>query len=84
MILSERDEKIYEAGQRSAWRTVLRESLMHLEPQERAYAVLVEERNAALVVLRRLCEEFGDNNWSDNLDLADILDKHLCKHLWKT
>lgn len=40
-----------------------------------------KERQEAIVILRSLCEEFGDNDWGDDLHLADIIDKHLRRHL---
>jgi hypothetical protein len=30
-------------------------------------------------MLRMACEEFGDNDWPDNLHLADVLEKHLLR-----
>jgi hypothetical protein len=32
-------------------------------------------------MLRRVCAKFGDNDWSDDLRLADVLEKHLLRHL---
>ncbi len=40
------------------------------------------ERADAVRVLRGLCQEFGDNDWPDNLHLGDVIEKHLGKHLW--
>jgi len=42
---------------------------------------LKEERNDAIVMLRQVCEDWGDNDWADNLHLADIIEKHLWRHL---
>jgi predicted secreted protein len=42
---------------------------------------LVLEREAAVQALREMCRDFGDNDWPEDLHLADILDKHLAKHL---
>jgi hypothetical protein len=39
------------------------------------------ERHQAIVVLRRICDYYGDNDWKDNLHLADIIEKHLEKYL---
>jgi hypothetical protein len=41
-----------------------------------------EERKWAIVALRSLCGQFGDNDWSDDLHLADVIDKHLARRLW--
>ena len=82
MIRDQRDEKIYLEGQRSAWRAILSESIQHLDPSEKHYAALLEEREAALRVLRNLCEDFGDNDWTGDMELSHIIEKHLGKHLY--
>ena len=46
-------------------------------------AALQAELHDARVALRRLCADHGDNDWPDNLHLADALDKHLGKYLEK-
>ena len=42
---------------------------------------LMLERKAAIAVLRSICDEHGDNDWPDNLHLADIIEKHLGNYL---
>jgi len=42
-----------------------------------------KERAETILFLRELCEEFGDNEWKDDLHLKDILEKHLAKRLWE-
>lgn len=39
------------------------------------------ERATTIAALRSLCAEFGDNDWPDDLHLADVVEKHLGKHL---
>lgn len=39
------------------------------------------ERNAAVAILREVCEAHGDNDWPDDLHLRDVIDKHLWQHL---
>ena len=39
------------------------------------------ERQAAVRELRILCGRVGDNDWPDELDLGDIIGKHLAKYL---
>lgn len=46
-----------------------------------AVAALHAERLRTIAVLRELCEEFGDSDWSDDLYLPDIIEKHLARHL---
>src|SRR4029450_326823 len=73
----------YEAGIRMAWTHLLHEALVHLgystsEGREQAWIL---EREAAIQALRLACAQFGDNDWPARLSLADILDKHLVRHL---
>lgn len=42
------------------------------------------ERAEVVDILRELCKDYGDNDWEDNLNLRDVIEKHLAKHLWKT
>ncbi|XXX79151.1 hypothetical protein WMF30_10295 [Sorangium sp. So ce134] len=44
-------------------------------------AVLEQERAHAVATLRRVCRDHGDNDWSDSLNLSDIIEKHLERHL---
>jgi hypothetical protein len=39
------------------------------------------ERKGIIAALRELCAAFGDNDWPDDLDLRDVIEKHLGKHL---
>lgn len=41
----------------------------------------IAEREAAIAALRRLCAAHGDNDWPESLHLADIIEKHLGRHL---
>lgn len=42
-------------------------------------AQLLLERGETIATLRRLCEDTGDNDWSDSLSLSDIIEKHLLR-----
>lgn len=80
-ILGESKEQAYLGGQRSVWTSLLRECLTHLgydNPHS-----WVREREQAIAQLRRLCREFGDNDWTDDLHLGDIIEKHLTDHLMR-
>lgn len=35
-----------------------------------------DERSRAVRALRKICEEIGDNDWPDEQDLGDVLEKH--------
>ncbi len=78
------DEKSYELGLRQAYGNVLRESLRHLgygkTPEQ--CASWIAEREEAISQLRTLCEHYGDNDWTEDLNLSDIIEKHLARHLW--
>jgi hypothetical protein len=73
----------YRQGEKAAFTSMLRTCLRGLDVDDlaKAQAVWVLERQAVIVVLRRLCEEFGDDDWEDNDHLGDVLAKHLGDHL---
>lgn len=77
-------DRAYEAGSQRAWMTMLRECITRLGPDERNAEAWRLERAAAVIVLRRICEEFGDNDWDDELHLEDVLEKHLANHLGRS
>lgn len=52
------------------------------EARKHGTADFAAERTAVVGVLRGLCCDFGDNDWSADLHLADVIEKHLAKYLW--
>lgn len=76
-------ETAYEQGSRMAWASMLNECLRHLGYDSPAAMRTrwIAERELAIHQLRSLCAEFGDNDWPDNLNLGDVIDKHLGDHL---
>lgn len=72
-------------GYRAAHVGLLREALSGLgyDGTEAAKAAWILEREAAISTLRSLCDDFGDNDWPDNLHLSDIIDKHLGRYLYE-
>lgn len=80
-------EQDYIQGSRNAYRFMMlhcmRELDVETEPEklEKKVALLVAEREEAISILRGICADCGDNDWEDNLHLADIIDKHLGKYL---
>lgn len=80
-------EKEYERGLRTAYRFMMLHCMRNLDIDaditslEKKVAQLTAEREEAISVLRSLCEDCGDNDWEETLHLADIIDKHLGKHL---
>lgn len=88
---TEESEIDYVRGSKRAWLTMLSECLKHLgydglrqlgcDDSEISRVKLVAERSETVLILRSLCKEFGDNDWSDDLHLADVIEKHLAIHL---
>lgn len=76
-------EIAYCRGSRMAWSTMLAECVRNLgyESPEAKRAAWIIERESAIAQLRTACEYHGDNDWPDNLNLGDIIEKHLLRHL---
>lgn len=84
--MTEAEEKAYEQGRRAALVSVVRNALRELGYQDAAStpagkASWIIEREEAIAQLRTLCEEYGDNEWSNDLHLGDVIEKHLARHL---
>jgi hypothetical protein len=81
--MNENQEEVYERGSRAAWASMLRTCLRSLgyDSPEAQAAKWISEREAAIAMLRQVCDEHGDNDWPDNLHLADIIEKHLWRNL---
>ena len=82
------NEQKWLQGNRAAWLAILNHALRELTwdtsevetpaiGMARAVAHLEETRKA----LRIACDDHGDNDWDDSLCLADVVDKHLIRHL---
>ena len=86
MTTQEEQERIYLDGAKGAWQSILGQALQQLAPflpddPKVALARVVAERAEIVATLRRVCRHFGDNDWSDRLNLADVIEKHLERHL---
>ena len=89
--LQELTESHYIRGQRSILiqqlRNVLHELSIPYESVDEApenlmtIARLAMEREETISALRSVCEEHGDNEWSEDLHLADVVNKHLGNYL---
>jgi hypothetical protein len=75
------DEKAYERGCQQVWTQILRLALRNLPGLDKTVEAHVIERAEIVAMLRTVCERFGDNEWEDDLHLADVIDKHLLRHL---
>lgn len=87
--MTPQEEQIYEQGRQAAYHSLLIDILGEYyshgirpstETLEIQLARLLSERMGAIVALRGLCDQVGDNDWTDTLHLADILEKHLGKY----
>jgi len=46
-------------------------------------AELTIEREETISALRGVCEDHGDNDWDNDLHLADVVNKHLGNYLYE-
>jgi hypothetical protein len=77
------EESAYIEGSRRAYITILQACLKHLgvhDPVAGQHRWILE-RQETLAMLRTICAEYGDLDWTDDLHLRDILDKHLYRYL---
>lgn len=81
--MDEKQEQVYIRGSRAAWLSMLQTCLRELgiDDPEAGKVRWVLEREATVAALRGVCENHGNNDWSDNLHLADVIEKHLERHL---
>lgn len=83
--LTELTEQSYIQGSRAAWTQMLRQCLLQLgynDPEvQKKDLNWILEREAAINQLRDLCKFFGDNDWDEDLHLAEIIEKHLARQL---
>jgi hypothetical protein len=83
VVMDEKAEAAYRDGQRYVWRSMIAAAAQHLgiTDPDAARLAWVVERGETVALLRRLCEDLGDNDWPDDLHLADVIEKHLARHL---
>lgn len=83
----EAHERSYIEGQRAAWRAQLSQALGNLiaygagDDPVATVTRLTLELDDTRAALREVCEEHGDNDWPDDLHLADVVEKHLAPYL---
>ena len=78
------DEKSYKIGSRATATRILSSCLVELGYDDITAdsARWIIERERVIIQLRIICERFGDNDWDEKLHLADVIDKHLGRHLF--
>lgn len=76
-------EQSYTRGSRMALLLMLQHVLKHLgyDDPEAAHVKWIAERELTVGALRDVCRDHGDNDWPDDLSLADVVEKHLGRHL---
>ncbi len=75
-------EQAYLAGKRMAWMELLAAALRSLDDGKEYTVVQMElQRQETIAAMRSICAEFGDNDWPDSLHPADVIEKHLARHL---
>ncbi len=79
--MSDEEEKAYELGRKSAFRSLLGECLREVGTDARTAHGWQLERAELVAALRNLCEDYGDNEWPDELNLSDVINKHLLPYL---
>ena len=81
--MNDREESFYEQGLRAAWAAMLRQCVQQLgyKSDEVSKSAWILEREAAVAMLRVVCDQHGDNDWPEDLHLADVIEKHLWRSL---
>lgn len=85
--IDEAHESGYTAGSRAAWQSLLLQALGHLsnhDTSEQPLAVIARQAlqlEQVRASLRSVCRDHGDNDWDDDLDLSDVIEKHLAAYL---
>jgi len=78
-VRQEINEVYYAMGERLALVSMMREIIRRLGYEHTKLDVMIIEREEAITSLRSLCNERdgADNEWPNDLHLADIITKHL-------
>lgn len=76
-------ETAYRQGRKSAFWSMLCKCADEagIEDAVTLLAKAEVERSNAVDALRVVCEQFGDNDWRNEEPLADVIERHLLRHL---
>jgi len=76
-------ENSYMQGSAMAWRHMLKECCRQLgyDDPEAQKSSWISEREEAISALRNICSDYGDNDWENNSNLSDVIEKHLHRNL---
>lgn len=83
MCTEEQNEESYEEGHKRAYRSMLRSCCRELgyDDPEASKAAWIVEKEEIKATLREVCADFGDTDYSDDLHISDVIEKHLHRHL---
>lgn len=70
-----------DTGAKEAYREVMMHCFRRLAGKGDDLIDFADQRCRAVSMLRQVCEAHGDNDWPDDLDLSDVIEKHLWRHL---
>ena len=88
--MTDKEEAAYLRGEQATYREMLSGALRGLhrevlpntpEALRLRVAQLEAQRASTVAALRSVCGDFGDNDWEDTDHLADVVNKHLGRHL---
>lgn len=75
------EEKAFQRGSKAFARQILSICAHELRSVPGDELALQIARADTVAALRRLCDDYGDNDWEDDLSLVDVIDKHLEPYL---
>lgn len=84
--MTDNEQELYDRGyiegQRRMYLAMLSQALagLGIDSPEWTANRWAAERAEVVAMLRRECEEFGDNDWADTLHLSDVIEKHLLRY----
>lgn len=79
--MNAKEEQAWQRGRKSAFRSIVGEAAREMTGKGMKLAAAMMQLHDTREALRRVCEDHGDNDWSDDLHLADVIEKHLARHL---
>lgn len=81
--MDSREEAAYLRGERAAFTRMLNEAARGLGYDDplAASTRAISEMEGTRAALRSTCADHGDNEWDDDLHLADVVEKHLRRYI---
>jgi hypothetical protein len=81
--VTEAEEQIYIAGQRQAILAIMKQCARDLGVKDplSELAYLLDERERTRARLREVCALLESNDWPDNADLANVVEKYVLRQV---